>query len=177
MRLLFYGLFLFFPLMGFSQISSDSLPEPIPYKSWMFRTENSWGVVPTVTIANYSSVGVSLAKGYFEMGEYGGISRVISVGTEYFPDREILKLHASGLLHAYTVIGGVNTGFSAEYLQRENETDWALRPQIGLGLLKGFIQYGYSFYLQNTFHRMPKHSVTLSFYITVLEKKNRFKRE
>lgn len=177
MRIFFYGLLLFFPLLSSAQISSDSLPERVMYESWMYRTENSWGVVPTVTLANFSSVGVSLAKGYFEMGEYGGFSRVISVGTEYFPDRDILKIEAAGLLHAYTVIGGVNTRLSAEYFHHKNQSTWAIRPQIGLGLLKGFIHYGYSFYIENSLHRMPKHSVTFSFYITVLEINKRFKNE
>jgi hypothetical protein len=136
--------------------------------NWMYRTENSFGLVPTLTVGRHTFLGLSIAKGSFTAGEYGGIGKAIMVGTEYSPEQNIVNYHATGFLHAFTVVGGINLQLSAINYRKGTEGAFSIRPQIGLGLLKGYINYGYNLFTYQEISNLARHNITFSFYITTL---------
>ena len=133
---------------------------------WMHQTENSFGVAPTLTLGRQTFLGLSIAKGKFTAGEYGGNGKAIMAGAEYSPLSRIIHYHFSGLLHAYSVIGGLNTQLSMSHYRERGNGCYAIRPQIGVGLLKFFVNYGYNIFLDTPLPNLTKHTVSLSFYIT-----------
>ena len=173
MKQWFFLLFITFWLGSNGQnfVGNDSVTAPTDTLhrmtgNWMHRTENSFGLVPTLTVGRHTFLGASVAKGWFTAGEYGGNGAAALVGTEYNPNQKIFNLHATGFIHVYSVIGGLNFQLSAIRYHQNQLRAFAIRPQVGLGLLKGYINYGYNLFTYQEIPHLAKHSITFSFYIT-----------
>lgn len=141
--------------------------------SGFLQTENSFGLVPSVQGVNELFLGLGISKAQFTIGEGAGFGRGMTLGFDVNPFDKIiapkLNLWATGVIF---YLGG-NVGVTAFYYMKGGTRNFVIRPEIGLGYLKVFLNYGYNFLLRDDFINVSKHTLTLSYYHTVLPLKKR----
>ncbi len=144
--------------------------------TWLYRWsgssfskhESSIGIVPSIQVGNELYLGVGISKARFFSGEGVAGGYGTTIGIDYNPIDKIFapKVNAWYTLFAY-IIGG-NIGMSGYYYVNAQESNIVLRPEIGIGFVKVFLNYGYNISLQNDYEGISKHTFTLSYYHTFL---------
>ncbi len=131
------------------------------------NTEKTIGLAPRVGYDGAWFLGLGIQKGNFWVSHYGGVSRIWGAGMDYSPFDQSFRAHAGAFAHVFTFIGGAQIGGSLfAYQNQELPWQWGFRPEVGLGIYKGFINYGRNIYFEGTEMYRPKNSITLSFYIS-----------
>jgi len=133
-----------------------------------FQTENSFGLVPSIQGVNELYVGLGISKAHFTIGEGGGGGRGTTIGLDVNPFDKIIAPKVSLWATGFAFFFGGNVGISGFYYIKGTKTNFVLRPEIGIGYLKVFLNYGYNFFLRDDFLDVSKHTLTLSYYHTIL---------
>jgi hypothetical protein len=136
------------------------------------QQENSIGLVPSIQGFQELYLGLALAKGWFRAGEGGGNAVISSLGVAYNPVQQVWAPNIRLCAHAWAFFLGINAGIQGIYYTNGTNQQFVLKPEIGIGLLKGFLNYGYHIPTKNDFVGIPRHSLTFSFYFTILPPKD-----
>jgi hypothetical protein len=130
------------------------------------NTEKTIGLAPRVGYDGTWFLGLGIQKGNFWVSHYGGVSQIWGAGFDYSPFDQSMRVHAGAFTHVFSFIGGAQIGGSL-FAYQNRELPWQLgfRPEVGLGIYKGFINYGRNIYFEGTEMYRPKNTITLSFYI------------
>lgn len=139
-----------------------------------YQTESSIGIVPSIQGVNELYLGIGVSKARFVMGEGGGSGLGATLGFDYNPIDNIMAPKLNVWATGFAFFFGGNVGVSGFYYVKNKATNFVLRPEIGLGYLKVFLNYGYNFFLRDDFEGVSRHTLTLSYYHTFLpfRKKN-----
>lgn len=130
--------------------------------------EKSIGIVPSIQGFNQLYVGLGLSRAHFTLGEGGGTGNGVTLGVDYNPFDQIWAPKINLWTTGFAFFFGGNIGISAFYYLKKDQSNFVLRPEIGIGYLKVFFNYGYNFFLREDFTDVSKHTWTLSYYHTLL---------
>lgn len=133
-----------------------------------YHTENSFGIVPSVQGFKELYVGLGISKARFVVGEGGGSGFGTTLGVDYNPIDNVVAPKINLWATGFAFFFGGNVGISGYYYIKGSESNFVLRPEIGIGYLKVFINYGYNLFLRSNFNDVGKHTFTLSYYRTFL---------
>lgn len=170
---LFFFLFLLLP-DGYGQ--RDSFTVTADPEKWLHRwegprfaqTERSIGIVPSLQGVNELYLGLGISKARFLLGEGGGTGFGATIGVDFNPIDQVwapkINLWATGFAFFF----GGNIGVSGFYYVQEKEANFVLRPEVGIGYLKVFLNYGYNLFLKTDLEGVSRHTLTLSYYHTLL---------
>lgn len=131
------------------------------------QTEKSIGLVPEIQGTGNFCLGLGLSRANFRNGRFGGNGRGANVSLEYNPFFKIIapKLHLWAT--RYSIFLNTNIGLSGIYYLSNDKSNFVLRPEIGIGHLKVFLNYGYNLFLDDHIVGLNKHTFTLSYYHTI----------
>lgn len=101
-------------------------------------------------------------------GEYGGSSGGLVTNLEYSPDQKTWGVRTGLFANVTVLIAGVNIGLSSVRYQREQQAAWGMRPELGLGFHRVWLNYGYNFMFGNRFDGINRGMVTLSAYLPIV---------
>jgi len=138
------------------------------------QSEKSIGLVPEIQGINNYFFGLGLSRANFLYGEGGGNGYGTTLAIEYNPFDKIIAPKLNVWATGYIFFLGGNIGLSGIYYISNDKSDFILRPEIGLGFIKVFLNYGYNLFLDKNISGLNKHTLTLSYYHTIYpgKKKN-----
>jgi hypothetical protein len=131
------------------------------------RTEKSIGLVPEIQGINNFFFGLGLSRANFWDGRWGGSARGATVSLEYNPFENIIAPKLNIWTTRYSVFLNGNIGLSGIYYITDDKSNFVLRPEIGLGFIKVFLNYGYNLFLDESISGLNRHTLTLSYYHTI----------
>lgn len=181
------------PFRGLTQVASDSVKtdslrqRPLGYNfdqrglhRWsgerFSRSENSFGIMPSIQGFRNLYIGIGLSKGWFTSGEGVATGTGITLGVDYNPFAGVVAPKVSIWANGVVFIFMGSVGLTGSYYFQNEQRNFVLRPEIGIGCLKLFLHYGYGFFIRDDFERVNKHSVTLSYYHTIIPRRRSMKR-
>jgi hypothetical protein len=157
---------------------SSNYPDKCLYRwsgSKFAKKEKSIGIVPSIQGVNELYLGLGISKAQFIIGEGGGTGFGATLGVDYNPIDKIIAPKMNLWATGFAFFFGGNIGLSGFYYIKEQESNFVLKPEIGIGYLKIFINYGYNIFLRDDFEGVSKHTFTLSYYHTFLPFKKKKK--
>ena len=173
---LFYALLpLFLAFTTSAQTPNDTLKTkelPRFYRQYdnmpsYWEVEKTIGLSPRIGYDQDWFIGLAIQKGKLSVGHWGGNAQVWGAGYDYYLFDQSMQFHAGGFLHSFSFLGGVQLGaYAIGYQHKSDPWHLGFRPEIGLGLYKGYLNYGRNIYIDKSDLYRPKNSITLSFYIT-----------
>ena len=138
------------------------------------ETERSFGLVHSIqAVGNWAFefdnmfLGLGLSRANFVNGEGGGMGYGTTLALEYNPFQKIVAPKVNIWITGNIFFLGGNLGLSGVYYLKDDKTNFVLRPEIGIGLIKVFLNYGYNFFLDTRISSIEKHTLTLSYYHTI----------
>lgn len=131
------------------------------------QTEKSIGIVPEIQGINNLYFGLGLSRANFTHGEGGGNGYGTTISLEYNPLNKIIAPKLSVWATGYIFFLGGNIGLNGIYYISNDKTNFVLRPEIGLGFMKVYLNYGYNLFLDDNISGLNKHTLTLSYYHTI----------
>lgn len=139
--------------------------------SIFYQTEKSIGLVPEIQAINNLFFGLGLSRANFIYGEGGGKGYGITAAAEYNPFDKVIGPKLNVWATGYFLFLGGNIGLNGIYYISNDKKNFVLRPEIGLGLVKVFLNYGYNVFLDERISGLNKHTLTLSYYHTIFPRK------
>jgi len=131
------------------------------------QTEKSIGLVPEIQGINNFFFGLGLSRANFWNGKWGGGGQGATASLEYNPFDKIVAPKLSIWATRYSIFLNGNIGLSGIYYISNDKSNFVLRPEIGLGFIKVFLNYGYNLFLDENISGLNKHTLTLSYYHTI----------
>jgi len=167
--------FLVVPNVFYGQIrsSNDTLnPEENTFfhlerGTWMYYTETSLGIVPTLSFGHQPSLGTDFSIGHFVSSEGGASAYVAGLGYEYLVNEDVHNIKSRFFTHHFALIIGANLGLSANYYLHNTESAFALKPEIGIGFFKLYFNYGRNIFIGNSMKNVPKNTFSVSCFLRI----------
>ena len=131
------------------------------------QTEKSIGLVPEIQGMNKLFFGLGLSRANFTHGEGGGNGYGTTLSLAYNPFDKIIAPKLSIWATGYIFFLGGNIGLNGIYYLFNDKSNFVLRPEIGLGFIKVYLNYGYNLFLDDNSSGLNKHTLTLSYYHTI----------
>ena len=131
------------------------------------QTEKSIGLVPEIQGINNFFFGLGLSRGNFWNGRWGGNGQGATMSLDYNPFDKIIAPKLNIWATRYSIFLNGNIGLSGIYYIFKDKCNFVLRPEIGLGFRKVFLNYGYNLFLDDNIFGLNKHTLTLSYYHTI----------
>jgi hypothetical protein len=135
--------------------------------SAFYQTEKSIGLVPEIQGIKNAFVGLGVSRANFLYGEGGGNGYGTTVSLEYNPFAKIIAPKINIWATGFVFFFGGNVGLNGIYYMSNNKGNFVLRPEIGLGMMKIYLNYGYNLFLNKDISGINKHTLTLSYYHTI----------
>jgi len=136
------------------------------------QTEKSLGLVPEIQGIKNFYFGLGLSRANFTYGEWGGNGYGTTVSLEYNPFDKIIAPKLNLWATGYVLFLGGNIGLNGIYYIYNDKSNFVLRPEIGLGFIKVYLNYGYNLFLDDKISGLNKHTLTLSYYHTIYPRKS-----
>ncbi|MEZ4772017.1 MAG: hypothetical protein R3D00_02465 [Bacteroidia bacterium] len=175
MRPLSLSIILFFCVLGFAQ--SDSIPVMgiVAEKGLhrlsgtsFYQTEKSVGIVPEVNFLSNFTVGVGVSRANFTYGEGISTGYGVTGGFSYSPLDKLAIPYASAWFSGNVfLLFGFYGGIKTLYYTNGKSGNLALRPEVGFGMAKLNLFYGYNLFAKEGIENVSRHSLTLSYYHTI----------
>jgi len=137
------------------------------------QTEKSIGIVPEIQGINHYFFGLGLSRANFTHGEGGGNGYGTTTSLEYNPFDKIIAPKLNVWATGYILFFGGNIGLNSIYYISNDKSHFVLRPEIGIGFIKVYLNYGYNLFLRDNISGINKHTLTLSYYHTIYPWKDR----
>ena len=134
-------------------------------------SERSIGLVPEIQGTKNLFLGLGLSRANFYYGEGGGNGFGTTLSVEYNPFCKIIAPKLNVWANGHIFFLGGNIGLNGIYYITQDKSNFVLRPEIGLGFIKVFLNYGYQLFLDNNIAGLNKHTLTLSYYHTIYPSK------
>lgn len=163
---------------SFAQSDSVSYPQK-EHKKRLYRrsgdsfwqTEKSIGVVPEINFLHNYTIGLGFSKANFCYGEGSITGFGFNGGFNYSPVGKLSIPYASiWFSRNVFVFLGFYGGIKALYYTNEKTGNTSIRPEIGFGLGKFNFFYGFNLFLNSEIANVSRHSLTISYYITIYPK-------
>jgi len=137
------------------------------------RSEKSIGLVPEIQGTNNFFFGLGLSRANFMNGRWGGGGLGTTASVEYNPFDKIIAPKLNVWATRYSIFLNGTIGLNGIYYITGGKGNFVLRPEIGIGYIKVFLNYGYNLFIDRNNSGVNKHTLTLSFYHTIYPGKNR----
>ena len=137
------------------------------------RRERSIGLVPEIQGTNNFFFGLGLSRANFWDGRWGGSAQGATVALECNPFDKIIAPKLSIWTTAYSIFLNGNIGLNAIYYISKDKSNFVIRPEIGIGFKKVFLNYGYNLLLDDEISGLNRHTFTLWYYHTIYPWKNK----
>lgn len=126
--------------------------------------EKSVGVVPEIDFLN-GGMGMQLCRAKFIYGTHRSIAGSgYYLGYQYNSDQKVSMASFGFWTGMFKRNKGAQIGARAVYFIKDNESGFALRPEIGIGFVKAQLNYGYNIKVAQTEYATATHTLTLSAY-------------
>lgn len=133
------------------------------------------GVIPEFHGFDYLTIGLSIAEIKSATGEGGIFGKAFQFGAEYIPTEKIIAPKIKYWKAGWIYFMGLNIGGSGLYYFKKDASSFALRPEIGLGIVYFQINYSYTFFFNDKFEELNPHGFSVSWYHTILPRTKRKK--
>jgi hypothetical protein len=164
--------FVFF-LLSISLHAQSKSEEPRKPVKW-YSMEKSVGLVPEIDFLN-GGMGIQLCRAKFIYGTHRSIAGSgYSLGYQYNSDQKVSMASFNFWTGMFKRNKGAQIGARAVYFIKENESGFALRPEIGIGFVKAQLNYGYNIKVAKTEYATATHTLTLSAYFGISGGRSRF---
>lgn len=132
------------------------------------QTEKSIGIVPEINFLTNYSLGLGLSRAKFTFGEGSATGYGVNCGFNYSPIDKLSIPYASIWFSGNAFIFfGLYGGLKTLYYTNGKNGNMTIRPEIGFGLVKFNIFYGYNLFLNSEIESVSHHSLTISYYQTI----------
>jgi hypothetical protein len=140
------------------------------------QTEKSIGIVPEINFLTNYSFALGLSRANFIFGEGAASGYGINCGLSYSPTDKLSIPYASIWFSGNAfMFFGFYGGLKALYYTNGKNGNMTIRPEIGFGLVKLNIFYGYNLFLNSEIANVSRHSLTISYYQTIYPGKKKKK--
>ncbi|MEO0403700.1 MAG: hypothetical protein AAF193_02405 [Bacteroidota bacterium] len=143
-------------------------PKPPEAINSLYTYYNAIGLQASGHWVNSPFLGITATYHSLDLGEGGGRVFGGGLGVEGYVDDKILAPKAELWLHGFAFFLGGNLRLTAVYLNKDNDTNFILRPEVGLGLYRFYIYYGYNLFLEAPFQGIGRNTLTMSFLLDVI---------
>lgn len=152
-----------FVLLSISLDAQSKSEEPRKPVKW-HSMEKSVGVVPEIDFLN-GGMGMQLCRAKFIYGTQRSIAGSgYYLGFQYNSDQRVSMASFGFWTGMFKRNKGAQIGARAVYFIKDNESGFALRPEIGIGFVKAQFNYGYNIKVAKTEYATATHTLTLSAY-------------
>jgi hypothetical protein len=159
----FVILILFQTNSAHAQNSEVEFTKPVKWHS----LEKSVGVVPEIDFLN-GGMGLQLCRAKFIYGTQRSIAgNGYHLGFQYNSEQKVSAASFGFWLGLFKRKRGGQIGARAVYFIKDNESGFALRPEIGIGFVKAQLNYGYNIKVAKTEYATATHTLTLSAYFGI----------
>ncbi len=137
---------------------------------WMSRA-STLGIIPEVHGFDNLVLGLNIAEVKSSSGEGALFGKAYQLGIEYIPTQKIIAPKVKYWKAGWAYILGGNIGGSGLYYFKKEASSFALRPEVGLGVVFFQINYGYTIFFNDKFKEISPHTFSVSWYHTILPRK------
>jgi hypothetical protein len=153
-----------------AQNKSDDSRKPVKWHS----LEKSVGVVPEIDFIN-GGMGMQLCRAKFIYGTQRSMAGTgYYLGFQYNADQKVSMASFGLWTGLFKRNKGGQIGARAVYFIKDNESGFALRPEIGIGFVKAQLNYGYNIKVAKTEYATATHTLTLCAYFGISGGRARF---
>lgn len=166
----------FLPFSASSQTDSTSVDYGnsmfgIPGHGHMADLRLSLGIYPEVQFINSPVIGVSASFARLLDVEWSSFSRGVNVGFEFDPTQDFYGPKVSVWGDFFALFFGLNAGVSLMYYRQVNRGGLYFRPEIGIGIPRLHVKYGFGFRLAGEeIMGVQRHSLTLGYHFSLWRK-------
>lgn len=162
-----------FVVLSISLHAQSKPEEPRKPVKW-HSMEKSVGVVPEIDFIN-GGMGMQLCRAKFIYGTHRSIAgNGYYLGFQYNADQKVSMASFGFWTGMFKRNKGAQLGARAVYFIKDNESGFALRPEIGIGFVKAQLNYGYNIKVAKTEYATATHTLTLCAYFGISGGRARF---
>lgn len=144
----------------------SNLPRP-----GMLYQRLSFGVYPEIQFINSPVIGVSASLAHLKDVEWTSWNRGVNLGFEFDPTQDFYGPKTTLWADMFALFLGLNASCSAMYYRQVNKGGLYLRPEIGIGIPRLHLKYGFGFRLAgDEIVGVQRHSLTLGYHFTLIKK-------
>lgn len=162
------------PFAGCSQVENDSIHEEIRdsliLRGWPHHEEYlSFGLYPEVQYISGPVLGMSASLASVFEGNHGVVlDRGINLGFDYAPIQRFYGPKISLWADIFAIVLPANAAVNVMYYFQEDKKGIYCRPEIGIGIPRLHLKYGFGFRLAgDQLTGVAGHSIALGYHITL----------
>ena len=166
---------LLYSVNGTSQVDSyrtDSLDTHSYFvRPGLYNLRLSLGVYPEVQFINSPVIGAGISYARLLDVEWSSFNRGVNVGFEFDPLERFYGPKLTVWGDMFAIFLGLNASFSAMYYFQGNEAGLYFRPEVGIGIPRLHLKYGFGFRVAgDELTGIQRHSLTLGYHFILFER-------
>jgi hypothetical protein len=136
----------------------------------------SFGIYPEIQFIKSPVIGISASYAHLRDVEWTSWNRGVNLGFEFDPIQKFYGPKLSVWGDMFALFMGFNAGLSVMYYRQDNHGGLYLRPEIGLGLPRFHIKYGYGFKMTGNYvSGFQRHTITIGYHISLVNRYQKIK--
>lgn len=176
MRHLIFLVLMLNSFLGRAQEETDSIhsrmPSSLMHQSWMYNEFMSFGVYPEVQFIKGPVIGISASLAKVTQGEGAETDRGVNLGFDLAPIQRFYGPKVSVWADVFALIFPANATINMMYYFQEGRQGLYLRPEIGVGIPRLHLKYGFGFRLAgDELTGVLRHSISIGYHITFFTKR------
>ena len=175
MKQLIFLALLFCSFFGKAQEKNDSVNsrdfDSLMHQHWMYHEYVSIGIYPEVQFINSPVLGISASLAKVTQGEGAETDLGVNLGFDYAPFQKFYGPKVSLWADVFALIFPANATVNMMYYFQEGRQGWYLRPEIGIGIPRLHLKYGFGFrFGGDEIVGVQRHSLTLGYHFSIIKK-------
>lgn len=153
-----------------SEIQKDTALQVIPQLN-MFDFRRSFGIYPEIQFINSPVIGISASYAHLKDVEWSSFSKGVNLGFEFDPVQKFYGPKVSVWGDVFALFLGLNASVSVMYYRQDNLGGLYLRPEIGLGIPRLHLKYGFGIRMAgDNVSGFQRHTLTLGYHFTLVKR-------
>lgn len=174
MRHLIFLILILYSFLGRAQGETDSIDRRIPgslmHQNWMYNEFLSFGIYPEIQFIKGPVIGISASVAKVTQGEGAETDLGANIGFDYAPIQRFYGPKVSLWADVFALIFPANATVNMMYYFQDGKEGLYLRPEIGVGIPRLHLKYGFGFRLVgDELTGVLRHSISLGYHITLHE--------
>ncbi len=155
---------------SYTEIQTDTIIEGALFIP-MFDLRRSFGIYPEIQFINSPVIGVSASLARLKDVEWSSFNRGVNLGFEFDPVQEFYGPKMTVWGDIFALFTGGNVGLSMMYYRQVNRGGLYLRPEIGIGIPRLHLKYGFGFRMVgDQIAGFQRHTLTLGYHFSLIKR-------
>lgn len=136
-----------------------------------FAVKRSFGIYPEVQGVKSPVIGMSASYARLKKVEWTSFNRGVNLGWEFDPVHHFYGPKTSVWSDVFALFIGGNLSMSAMYYFQEGRSGLFLRPEIGIGIPRLHLKYGFGFrVVGDQINGFQRHTLTLGYHLSFVKR-------